>query len=415
MQISKKLSMFTYLGDNITISSSDIRFNVNSIFTINNPGSGYISYSSASLFNSLNVLQAGTAYLIDSKEDRLPWTLPEAIGGTTTTNEPTTTSTVSPTTTTTVAPTTTTTVAPTTTTVAPTTTTVPPTTTPAPVYSLYATKSNTAPATITATSIGNGSAGPSGNFANYGATSNWNGTIGGNLTTVGTNGESSYFGTFDQSGNVWEWNEDVVQEIYRVVRGGSYSTLTTQLADISSISRRFSVPTTNVVNYGFRVCCRYPVPSQNSLIEFIPILSASNPADSTNYGRVNYDYCISKYPVTNAQYAQFLNSVGNPDTYGIYVSNMSTNLRGGIDINYLVKNNMGNKPVNFITWFRAARFVNWLQNGMPSGPQSALSTESGTYTLNGANSGVSFFRNPAANYWIPSEDEWYKAAFYQPQ
>jgi hypothetical protein len=51
---------------------------------------------------------------------------------------------------------------------------------------------------------------------------------------------------------------------------------------------------------------------------------------------------------------------------------------------------------------------------MVSGPQSSLTTESGVYTLNGANSGVSFAKNPDANYWIPSEDEWYKAAYYLP-
>ena len=27
---------------------------------------------------------------------------------------------------------------------------------------------------------------------------------------------------------------------------------------------------------------------------------------------------------------------------------------------------MGNKPVNFVSWLDAARYVNWLENGMPS-------------------------------------------------
>jgi formylglycine-generating enzyme required for sulfatase activity len=144
------------------------------------------------------------------------------------------------------------------------------------------------------------------------------------------------------------------------------------------------------------------------------VLEQNNPANSTGYGSVSYSYCISRYPITNSQYAQFLLSIEGADSYSAYVSTMASNIRGGINSDYTVKANMGNKPVNYITWFRAARFVNWLHNGMVSGPQSSLTTESGVYTLNGANSGVSFAKNPDANYWIPSEDEWYKAAYYLP-
>ena len=417
MQITKQLTMVTYTGPNTVLASSDIRLNVNIIYTINSAGNGYVSYSSSSLFNSLSSLQTGETYLIDSKTNRLPWFLPESETTTTTTTPTTTTTTtVTPTTTTAEPTTTTTTVAPTTTTTTaePTTTTTT-TTTPAPVYSTYATKSNSVPSAVTASSIGNGSAGSTGNFANYNSAASWGGVIG-NLTSVGTNGASSYYGTFDQSGNAWEWNDNVVQNLYRTIRGGSYNTLSSQVSDLSSVSSKFASPTSSVSNYGFRICCKYPIPQSNSLIEFIYISGAGNTPDPSNqYGKVDYDYCISKYPITNDQYAQFLNSVALTDTYGAYVSNMSTNLRGGISFTstYTVKANMGNKPVNFITWFRAARFINWLENGMPAGPQSALTTERGTYTLDGANSGISFSKNPNANYWIPSEDEWYKAAFYQ--
>lgn len=33
----------------------------------------------------------------------------------------------------------------------------------------------------------------------------------------------SYYGTFDQAGNVWEWNENVINGSYRGVRGGCFS------------------------------------------------------------------------------------------------------------------------------------------------------------------------------------------------
>jgi hypothetical protein len=63
-----------------------------------------------------------------------------------------------------------------------------------------------------------------------------------------------------------------------------------------------------------------------------------------------------------------------------------------------------------------------MANGQPTGAQGNATTENGAYTLNGATSGVHFTKN-AVNpntgtttmWWIPSENEWYKAAYYQPQ
>jgi len=73
---------------------------------------------------------------------------------------------------------------------------------------------------------------------------------------------------------------------------------------------------------------------------------------------------------------------------------------------------MANKPVNYISWFRAARYCNWLHNNKPAGAQNISSTEDGSYSLNGAVTGVGIARNSEAKFWIPSEDEWYKAAYY---
>src|SRR5262245_19671973 len=73
-----------------------------------------------------------------------------------------------------------------------------------------------------------------------------------------------------------------------------------------------------------------------------------------------------------------------------------------------------NKPVTYVSWFDAARFVNWMQNGQPTGAPGLGTTESGTYNLNGAITGVGFTRNPGAVYSIPTDAEWYKAAYHQP-
>jgi len=158
--------------------------------------------------------------------------------------------------------------------------------------------------------------------------------------------------------------------------------------------------------------------AQPITIDTVFVGDAGNDNDSTGFGGVSYGYHISTTPVTNAQYTAFLNAVdsGGSNPNGIYNSNMGSDIRGGISFNsgaasgskYAVRTNMGNKPVNFVSWFDAARFTNWLHNGQGSG-----STETGAYTLNNATSGI-VTKNVEAIVWIPSENEWYKAAYYDP-
>jgi len=68
-------------------------------------------------------------------------------------------------------------------------------------------------------------------------------------------------------------------------------------------------------------------------------------------------------------------------------------------------------PVNNVTWFEAVRFANWMNNGQGNGD-----TETGAYTLLGGtatpSNGATVSRNPGAAIFLPSEDEWYKAAYY---
>jgi len=46
------------------------------------------------------------------------------------------------------------------------------------------------------------------------------------------------------------------------------------------------------------------------------------------FGSVDYVYLISKYEVTNAQYAEFLNAVADTDTNGLYSESMGTGFGG---------------------------------------------------------------------------------------
>jgi formylglycine-generating enzyme required for sulfatase activity len=148
--------------------------------------------------------------------------------------------------------------------------------------------------------------------------------------------------------------------------------------------------------------------------------NASDPLTGNLYGGVNYDYQIGLTEVTNSQFVAFLNAKAQSDPLGLYNANMGFNDRGGItrsgsegNYTYATRDEMDYKPVNFVSWYDAIRFANWLHNGQGTGD-----TETGAYTLLGGvptpSNGLSIIRNSGATWWLPSEDEWYKAAYHQP-
>ena len=153
-------------------------------------------------------------------------------------------------------------------------------------------------------------------------------------------------------------------------------------------------------------------------------------------GAVDYVFNLGTFEVTAGQYTEFLNAVdplgSNP--YGIYNGFMDSNLFGcqitwnaGITSYDFSGRPSGteadwaDRPVNYVSWGDAARFSNWMHNGQPIGQvtedptQDADLTEDGSYYLNGATTGgelMAIVRDPDATWVIPSEDEWYKAAYY---
>ena len=145
--------------------------------------------------------------------------------------------------------------------------------------------------------------------------------------------------------------------------------------------------------------------------------NAAYPGTGSLYGAVAYAYQIGKYEVTNAEYTSFLNAVDpeGANANGIYNATMASDVRGGITYTagaavgakYTIRTNMGDKPVNYVSWSDAARFTNWLHNGQGSG-----SIETGAYTLSGVTGLIT--KNPGATVYLPSENEWYKAAYYDP-
>lgn len=130
---------------------------------------------------------------------------------------------------------------------------------------------------------------------------------------------------------------------------------------------------------------------------------------------------IGTTEVTNLQYARFLNAVAPSDPNGLFNSLMDTDPRGGIVQlgpsgfhSYAVKTNMGDKPVNFVSWLDAVRYVNWLHNGRPYGTQTGLTTETGAYDVRVANPGSNAVRRSDALYFLPTDQEWSTAAYYDP-
>lgn len=167
-------------------------------------------------------------------------------------------------------------------------------------------------------------------------------------------------------------------------------------------------------------------------LETVPVGNPGNTADTRyngglrpeGYGRVDYEYRIGRFEVTAGQYTEFLNTVAKTDTYGLYYGGMFSDSYGcriartGNQGSYMysVAAEWANRPVNFVNWGDAARFANWLHNGQRSGAQDLATTEDGSYFLDGATSQATLLavtRKPGATWVIPSENEWYKAAYYK--
>ncbi len=171
------------------------------------------------------------------------------------------------------------------------------------------------------------------------------------------------------------------------------------------------------------------------VVEFVTVDDPNNPADFQNgnaIGQVSETFQLSKYEITNEVYTAFLNAVAknDPTNNGIYDEHpplyspkMGTDARGGIlqfgsapNYSYATKPNMGNKPVNFVSFWDACRFCNWLHNGMPEGSRNASTTEDGVYDLTDPSTRFenAISRKEGARFYLPNESEWHKAAHYDP-
>jgi formylglycine-generating enzyme required for sulfatase activity len=157
--------------------------------------------------------------------------------------------------------------------------------------------------------------------------------------------------------------------------------------------------------------------------------NASDPANDNLYGSVSYTYNIGEYDVTDSQYCTFLNDVDPTGANTLALYSPTGNAEYGITYNsasasgskYSVISGYANMPAVGVDYWDTLRFVNWMNNG-----EGNASTETGAYTLIGGNAEgygmpsnyASLLENPqhnaGATVWLPNENEWYKAAYYDP-
>lgn len=138
-------------------------------------------------------------------------------------------------------------------------------------------------------------------------------------------------------------------------------------------------------------------------IEFVRVGDPGNPADITGdpnpAGAVGYAYRIGRHEISREM---------------IEKSNREAGL--GIDMG-TVAGDKPQQPASGISWLEAAMFVNWLNAS--SGRREAYKFVAGDFQLwekdDVGYDESNLFRNRLAHYFLPSVDEWYKAAFYDPQ
>ena len=253
------------------------------------------------------------------------------------------------------------------------------------------------------------------NSANYNDIVRWDKAYS-NFTTVGTNGGPSFYGTYDQTGNVFQWNDgDGTVGSTRGYRGGDY--LNDSYFASSSFGGYTATSTRNLWSIGLRLASSSNPLGLPNFVSVGDIYNLNDTNTESLFGGVNYIYQIGSLLVTNYDYAEFLNNSAHSDPYGLYDSFAAVYYlyrsisRSGVDgfYDYQVTTNYGDKPVTYVSWFDCARYCNWLHNNKGTG-----STETGAYDLvDGQTSGNAPIKNYNAKYWIPTENEWYKAAYYK--
>ena len=135
-------------------------------------------------------------------------------------------------------------------------------------------------------------------------------------------------------------------------------------------------------------------------MDFVKVGEVGNRPDRNGVGCVPYEYEIARCAISNADWCEFLNAVGEKAVeLGLWHKDMATGVLGGINRDFTVKPGWAKKPVTYVTYTGVMRYCNWLMTG---------DTEKGAYDL----TVTPPRRLEGATYFLPTDDEWYKAAYY---
>ena len=143
---------------------------------------------------------------------------------------------------------------------------------------------------------------------------------------------------------------------------------------------------------------------------WVKVGDADNAPDKTGHGAVAYEFEVTKHEITVSQYAEFLNAVttkADPHALWNPVQKIVRTGNPGA-FKHAASPKREREPVMQVSFLDAMRFANWLHHG--GGPGD---TETGAYLI--SKDGGLASREADARIWIPNENEWYKAAYYQPQ
>jgi formylglycine-generating enzyme required for sulfatase activity len=159
------------------------------------------------------------------------------------------------------------------------------------------------------------------------------------------------------------------------------------------------------------------------IIDTVPVGNPGNTGEvsgSAIVGAVGDTYRIGRTEVTVAQYTEFLRAKATAHDSAQLFRNpngITRSFQPGGWV-YTIVPGWENMPINSVTFYSALRFANWMHNGQGNGD-----TESGAYTLVNSDpqfpnstplNSNSITRNPGALWFLPDENEWYKAAYYNP-
>ena len=135
------------------------------------------------------------------------------------------------------------------------------------------------------------------------------------------------------------------------------------------------------------------------------------------YGVVAQTFEISERQVTHVEYARFLNAIRDADSLDLYHPAMERGpgavrrVQMASGSRYLVRNDEAPVPVVHVSWLSAVRYCNWLHHGRPNGSPGPTTTEDGVYRI--GEDGAATTRSADARFFLPTENEWYKAAYLE--